>query len=177
MKRRTFIAGLGGATVWPFIAQAQQRQVPVVGFLSGRSPDEAVKLVEAFRRGLTEAGYHEGSNVVILYRWADGQYDHLPALAAELVAHLVNIIVSAGGSSLAVKGATTKIPVVFTEGRDPVASGLVQSLNRPGGNMTGVVMLNKCKKDACEPKAVGSDGKPLVGAAKSSFLKKCQKDA
>ena len=112
----------------------------MIGFLSGRSPNEASYLVEAFRQGLRETGYDEGRNVAIEYRWAQGQYDRLPALAAELVGRPVNIIVSVGGSSLAAKAATATTPIVVTEGNDPVTSGLVQSLNRPGGNLTGVML-------------------------------------
>ncbi len=124
------------------MARGQQgSNVPVIGFLSGRSPDEATNLVKAFRQGLAETGYDDSRNVAIEYRWARGHYDSLPALAAELVARPVSIIVSVGGSASAAKAATTTIPVVFTSGRDPVASGLVQSLNRPGGNLTGVIML------------------------------------
>ena len=140
MRRREFIAGLGGAAAWPVVARAQQTTVPVIGFLSGRSPNEASYLIEAFRRGLREIGYDDGRNVAIEYRWARGEYDRLPAFAAELVARSVSIIVSVGGSSLAAKAATAKIPIVITEGHDPVANGLVQSLNRPGGNLTGVML-------------------------------------
>jgi putative tryptophan/tyrosine transport system substrate-binding protein len=140
MKRRQFIAGLAGAVAWPVVARGQKPTIPVIGFLSGRSPNEASYLIEAFRQGLRETGYDEGRNVAIEYRWARGQYDLLPALAAELVGRHVNIIVSVGGSSQAAKAATATIPIVITEGHDPVANGLVQSLNRPGGNLTGVML-------------------------------------
>ena len=142
VTRREFVAALGGAVgaAWPVVARAQQTTVPVIGFLSGRSPNEASYLIEAFRQGLREIGYDDGRNVAIEYRWARGEYDRLPALAAELVARSVSIIVSVGGSSLAAKAATAKIPIVITEGHDPVANGLVQSLNRPGGNLTGVML-------------------------------------
>jgi putative ABC transport system substrate-binding protein len=140
VRRRTFLVGLGGAAAWPLVTRAQQPSMPVIGFLSGRSPDESSYLIQTFRQGLKETGYDEGRNVAIEYRWARGQYDRLPALAAELVARPVSVIVSVGGSSLAAKAATTTIPIVITEGNDPVASGLVQSLNRPGGNLTGVML-------------------------------------
>jgi putative ABC transport system substrate-binding protein len=140
MRRREFIAGIAGTAAWPVVAPAQKPIIPVIGFLSGRSPDEASYLIEAFRQGLRETGYDEGRNVAIEYRWARGRYDRLPALAAELVGRPVNIIVSVGASSQAAKAATATIPIVITEGHDPVANGLVQSLNRPGGNLTGVML-------------------------------------
>jgi putative ABC transport system substrate-binding protein len=141
MQRRDFLGVLGGAVAWPIAARAQQPAMPVIGFLSGRAPDEASTLVIAFHEGLAETGYRERRNVAIEYRWAEGRYDRLPMLSAELVTRQVDIIASVGGSVAAVKAATTTIPIVFAEGRDPVASGLVQSLNRPGGNLTGVSML------------------------------------
>jgi len=144
MRRREFIVGLGSAAVWPLASLAQQRAVPVIGVLGTTSPDKSVPSLSGFRQGLKAAGFNEGENVAIEYRWAEGNYDRLPTLAAEL-AHLpVNVIVAIDGlpSTLAAKGSTTTVPIVFLTAADPIQYGLVSSLSRPGGNLTGVLTVN-----------------------------------
>ena len=168
LRRRAFIFALAGAAAWPLGARAQQPAMPVIGFMSARSPDESAHLVEAFRRGLKEeGGYVDGENVAIEFRWARGDYSRLPALAADLVNRRVTVIAAVGGeiSCQAAKQATDTIPIVFAMGSDPVSFGLVASFNRPGGNATGVVTST----NVMEPKRLGllrelAPGVALVGA-------------
>ena len=167
MGRRELLVALGGAAAaWPLAARAQQPAMPVVGFMSARSPEDSAHLVAAFRRGLGDSGFIEGQNVAIEFRWAHGQYDRLPALADELVRRQVNVLVAVGGepSPLAAKRATSTIPIVFGIGSVPVSIGLVESFSRPGGNVTGVTLMTALM----EPKRLGLlrelvPGVPLVG--------------
>ena len=167
MRRREFLGVLGGAAVaWPAVARAQQPAMPVIGFLNSRSPGEASYTVAAFHKGLSESGYVAGRNVVVEYRWAEGNYDLLPGFAADLVRRGVTVIVATGGqnSAIAAKSATLTIPIVFSSGSDPVQSGLVASLNRPGGNLTGVHLF----LSGLEPKKLGlireiSPNVPVIG--------------
>ena len=144
LRRREFIAALAGATVWPFVARAQQRGMPVVGYLGGQSAEVDYKIVTLpFLQGLKETGYVDGQNVVIEYRWAEDKSDRLPALAADLVRRRVAVILAPGfAATQAAKAATTTIPIVFNTAVDPVATGLVASLNRPGANVTGSTVIS-----------------------------------
>ena len=143
MKRRELLMALGGGMTYPLATYAQQKAMPVIGYLGNIAPGPNPQFLAAFRQGLSETGYVEGQNVVVEYRWAEGHYDRLPALAADLVGRKVDLIATAGGipAARAAKEATSTIPIVFEIGTDPVAEGLVASLARPGGNLTGVSLI------------------------------------
>jgi putative tryptophan/tyrosine transport system substrate-binding protein len=143
MNRRAIITLLGGAAAWPLAARAQQAAMPIVGFLHSAAPKAYTGFVAAFQQGLRDAGYIDGQNVAIEYGWAEGQYDRLPALAADMVTHRVSVIAATGGdpAAIAAKAATTTVPIVFMVGTDPVQVGLVSSLSRPTGNVTGVTFF------------------------------------
>jgi putative tryptophan/tyrosine transport system substrate-binding protein len=167
--RREFITLLGGAAAaWPLAVRAQQPAMPVIGFMSTRSPEESEYQLEAFRRGLKDGGYVEGQNVAIEFRWARGQYDRLPEMAAELVSRRVSVLTAVGGdpSPLAAKRATSTIPIVFGIGSDPVSAGLVESFNRPGGNVTGITLLT----NLMEPKRLGLLRELAPGATLTGIL-------
>ena len=150
MNRREFIAALGGAAAWPLAAGAQQASLPVIGFMSARSPEDSTNVLRAFDSGLKEGGYVDGESVKVEHRWARGNYGLLPELAREHVAHNVSLLVAVGGdaSARAAKSATSEIPIVFTISGDPAEAGLVQSINRPGGNATGCIVTSTGALDA-----------------------------
>ena len=169
MRRREFITLLGGAAAaWPLAARGQQSAVPMVGFLSSASPASWAPFVAGFRKALNETGFIEGHSVTIEYRWAEGDYNRLPNLVADLVNHKVAVILAAGGSAPvnAAKAATTNIPIVFASAADPVTAGIVASINRPGGNVTGVTMLGV----ALEAKRLGLLNEIVPGTASIGVL-------
>jgi putative ABC transport system substrate-binding protein len=168
MRRRDFITFVGGAAAYPIAARAQKTAGPVIGFLSSRSADDSAYLAAAYRRGLGETGYSEGTNILIEYRWAEGHYEQLPALAAELVHRRVEVLAATGGipTARAAKAATSIIPIVFVVGFDPVTLGLVASFNRPSGNLTGVSLLN----NHLSPKLLQLLHEALPKAATIGFL-------
>jgi len=169
MRRREFLAmACGAAAIWPLTALSQPLVLPVIGFMSGRSPEDSPHLLAAFRQGLGDFGFVEGQNIAIEFRWASGQYDRLPSLAAELVARRIAVLVAVGGdaSAAAAKQATSAVPIVFGIGGDPVHAGLVKSLNRPGGNATGYTLLTS----HLEPKRIGLLRELVPGALRIGAL-------
>jgi putative ABC transport system substrate-binding protein len=143
MRRRDFVVLVGATWTWPTVAFGQKQSIPVIGYLSGGSPGPFAALVAAFRQGLKQIGYVEGDNVAIEYRWAEGHYERLPTLAKDLVDRKVDLITASGGdlAARAAKNATPMIPIVANFGEDPVATGLIASLARPGGNLTGTALM------------------------------------
>jgi putative ABC transport system substrate-binding protein len=168
MKRRAFLTLAGGAVAWPLAARAQQPAMPVIGWMSARSPEDSAHLLEAFLDGLRESGFVEGQNLTIEYRWARGEYGRLPAQAADLVSRGITLLLGVGGdpSAVAAKQATSTIPIVFGIGGDPVKAGLVESFNRPGGNATGYTLLT----NQMESKRLGLLHQLVPGAALTGVL-------
>lgn len=169
MRRREFVARFGGlALACPFVARAQRQTIPFIGFLNSGSPNERAHLVEAFRQGLKEGGYIDGKDVAIDHRWAEGSYERLPGLARDLVDRKVTVIVATGGNlpALVAKSATSTIPIVFTGGGDPVKLGLVASLSRPGGNVTGVANIS----ESLQAKRLQIFRELVPGAARIAYL-------
>jgi ABC-type uncharacterized transport system substrate-binding protein len=169
MRRRDVLSLLGGAAAsWPQVLCAQQASIPLIGYLSARSPEDTAHLLEAVRRGLGEQGFVEGQNVAIEYRYALGQYDRLPAMAAELVQRQVNVITATGGenAAYAARAATSKLPIVFVIGGDPVREGFAASFRQPGGNATGITLLT----NQLDPKRLGLLRQLLPSVSNIGFL-------